>query len=218
MKTIKRVLGLIASALMLTVCFSFASCDVLQGLLGGDSEGVTPPTSSSTERFAGVSVRLEAENGSAFQGTKVNDAQTCPWASNASFIGGFDKSSKATLSFSVYCSEAAEVELVFCVANTTTNTIFLDTWSDFLSINDVNYKFSNQDLIYDRNVSKGDKYCELYPAYTATAPYMIFDTTNVVIELEAGYNTIAFSGQSTTLNFDYIELTPESDRIVIMES
>ena len=145
----------------------------------------------------------------------VAGRQECPWASAGGFIGSFDSKNKSTVSFAVNSSADATVKLIFCIANTASYTIFFEDWNGFLKINNMNYEFDTDDIVHDRNIAKGERYADMYPAFASTAPYLMFEAVEVEIELNKGYNTITFTGGSVTFNFDYIEIIPESDNIRI---
>lgn len=204
----KRILNIIALILTLVIALSVTSCQP-----GNQTDNtptqqtpLIPRPEPTPEKYTGTAVRYEAED---FVGGK----QDCPWASEGGFIGSFDSSNKSSISFTVNCSDDATVKLVFCVANTSNKTIFFENWKGFLKINNVSYNFDEDDILHDRNIAKGETYADKYPAFASTAPYLMFDTVEVEIELNRGYNTITFTGGSVTFNFDYIEIVPENNKV-----
>ena len=206
----KRIFSIIALILTLAIGFSITSCQVTPEVPQeqGNQTPLIPRPEPVPERFAGTPVRFETED-------FVSGKQTCPWASEGGFIGAFDSSNKASVTFTVNSSEDATVKLVFCVANTSTSTIFFENWNGFLKVNNMSYVFDGETLLHDRDAAKGERYADMYPAYSSTAPYLMFDTVEVEIELNKGSNTITFTGGSVTFNFDYIEIVPESDNVRI---
>lgn len=206
----KRISNIIAILLIIAMCFSINSCNLTPEVPDdqGNQVPLIPRPEPVPERFAGTAVRYEAED-------YVAGKQECPWASSGGFVGNFDSKNKSTINFAVNSSEDATVKLVFCIANTASYTIFFEDWNGFLKINNMNYEFDVDDIIHDRNIAKGERYADMYPAYASTAPYLMFDTVEVEIELNKGYNTITFVGGSVTFNFDYIEIVPESDDVRI---
>lgn len=206
----KRILSIFALLLVVAMCFSLNSCNLTPD--NSDDQGaqvpLIPRPEPVPERFAGTPVRYETEE-------FVAGRQECPWASAGGFIGSFDSKNKSTVSFAVNSSADATVKLIFCIANTASYTIFFEDWNGFLKINNMNYEFDTDDIVHDRNIAKGERYADMYPAFASTAPYLMFEAVEVEIELNKGYNTITFTGGSVTFNFDYIEIIPESDNIRI---
>ena len=206
----KRIYNIFALLLVVAMCFSISSCTLTPDNSGeqGNQVPLIPRPDPVPERFSGTAVRFEAEDFS-------TGVENCPWASGGKFVGGFDSAKGARINFKIESSEETEVKLVFCVANTANYTIFFESWSNFLKVNNVKYNFAPDVILHDRNIPKGETYADQYPAYSSTAPYLMFDTVEVIIELNAGENIITFTGGSVTFNFDYIEIIPENDSIQI---
>lgn len=206
----KIIFKITAFVLLFVIAFSFTACQNNTGtpVEPGTNIPIIPRPEPTPERFAGTAVRFEAEDFS-------SGVENCPWASGGKFVGGFDSAKGARINFKIESSEETEVKLVFCVANTANYTIFFESWSNFLKVNNVKYNFAPDVILHDRNIPKGETYADQYPAYASTAPYLMFDTVEVIIELNAGENIITFTGGSVTFNFDYIEIIPENDSIQI---